>query len=251
MIIWALFDSGGGSYKKAQSDHDVVFSIGLDKVGDAKNNFMNMDLANNGLLFGDKTLFDELNQLPKPDLIIASPPCESWSNASAMLRGNTKWYDSETKFKDGHIEKSRFTIRAKKHVQTKDNTPFKVDFMKSVRNRINGELCALNTIEIIKYYKPYYWIIENPMTSRLFDYYEDIHDWHGFRNKVRYNNYDETFPQKPTIFFSNTKLMLNNSIKRSNITIGVSGDGRKQIRNYNTRSLIPTNLVKEIYKQLR
>ncbi|HEO5422210.1 TPA: hypothetical protein VA418_001509 [Streptococcus agalactiae] len=45
---------------------------------------MNLNLADYNRLFGDNTLFDELDKLPKPDLIIASPPCESWSNASAM-----------------------------------------------------------------------------------------------------------------------------------------------------------------------
>ena len=42
-------------------------------------------------MFGDNKLFDELDKLPKPDLIIASPPCESWSVASAMWGGNASW----------------------------------------------------------------------------------------------------------------------------------------------------------------
>lgn len=247
--IWALFDSGTGDYKKA-SDKFNIISIGIDKLREHRSNFIELNLADNNILFGNSYMFDKLDKLPKPDLIIASPPCESWSNASAMLRGNTKWYDSETTFKDGHKEKSRFTIRTKKQVGTKQNTPFKVNFVKSVRSRLNGELCALNTMEIIKRYSPGAWVIENPMTSRIWDYYEDICDWHGYRNKVRYNNYDEAYPQKPTIFFSNLKLDLNSSIKKSKVTIGVTTDGRKQIINYNDRSSIPLRLIRSIYSQV-
>ena len=42
-------------------------------------------------MFGDNKLFDELDKLPKPDLIIASPPGERWSVASAMWGGNASW----------------------------------------------------------------------------------------------------------------------------------------------------------------
>ena len=51
----------------------------------------NLNLADYGRLFGDNTLFDKLDKLPKPDLIIASPPCESWSTASGMCEGNACW----------------------------------------------------------------------------------------------------------------------------------------------------------------
>jgi len=244
--VWALFDSGDGSYSRALKDNYNVIAIGKDKLNENKANFMNLDLANNSLLFDDTSLFDELDKLPHPDIILASPPCESWSNASAMMRGNTCWYSSETEFKDGHVEKSKFTVRTSKHIDSKNHTPFKVDFAKTVRNRINGELCAFNTMEIIKHYKPEHYIIENPMTSKIFDYYEDVCDWHNIRNKVRYNNYDSEYPQKPTIFFSDIDLELDSSVHQSDITIGVDkrkGARRKQIRNYNVRSSIPTSLI--------
>ena len=72
-----------------------------------------MNLADYGRLFGDNTLFDELDKLPKPDLIIASPPCESWSNASAMCEGNACWKQedlSDSLFAPQR-EPSMFTIR--------------------------------------------------------------------------------------------------------------------------------------------
>lgn len=243
--VWALFDSGDGSYAKALKDTHNVIAIGIDKLKENKANFINLDLADNGELFGDNHLFDVLDKLPNPDIILASPPCESWSNASAMMNGNTCWYTSQSTFRDGHEEQSKFTVRKKKHTDTKQHTPFKVDFYKTVRNRLNGELCAFNTMRIIQRYKPKHYVIENPMTSKIFDYYEDICDWHNIRNKVRYNNYDENYPQKPTIFFSNIELDLDSSVHKSEITIGVDrgNNKRKQIRNYNIRSSIPVELI--------
>ena len=93
MIVWALFDSGNGSYTKGvkKLDKDIeIYPIGID-IENKNHHFINLNLADYSRLFGDNTLFDTLDKLPKPDLIIASPPCESWSNASAMDRGNACW----------------------------------------------------------------------------------------------------------------------------------------------------------------
>lgn len=97
MIVWALFDSGNGSYTKGVKDLNdkglcdiEIHPIGID-IERKNNHFINLNLADYSRLFGDNTLFDTLDELPKPDLIIASPPCESWSNASAISNGNACW----------------------------------------------------------------------------------------------------------------------------------------------------------------
>ena len=81
MTIWALFDSGNGSYLKGAKTLNRsgganidIYSIGMD-IENKNNHFINLNLADYGRLFGDNTLFNELDKLPKPDLIIASPPC--------------------------------------------------------------------------------------------------------------------------------------------------------------------------------
>lgn len=89
-VFWALFDSGNGSYTKVVNQHfknEVdIYPIGLDK--ERKNeHFINLDLADYSHVFGDNKMYDVLDELPTPDLIIASPPCESWSVASAMAGG--------------------------------------------------------------------------------------------------------------------------------------------------------------------
>ena len=82
MTVWALFDSGNGSYTKGVKalNEDGEFNIEIYPIGidiEHKNDhFINLNLADYSRLFGDNTLFNTLDKLPKPDLIIASPPCE-------------------------------------------------------------------------------------------------------------------------------------------------------------------------------
>lgn len=119
MIVWALFDSGNGSYTKGIKELNEkrlcnieVYPIGID-IEKRNNHFINLNLADYSRLFGDNTLFGTLDKLPKPDLIIASPPCESWSNASAMTGGNACWKqeDLSDSLFIPQKEASMFTIR--------------------------------------------------------------------------------------------------------------------------------------------
>lgn len=96
MIIWALFDSGNGCYAQGvkelneEGQNIAIYSVGLD-IEKQNSHFINLNLADYSYLFGDNKMYDTLDRLPKPDLIIASPPCESWSKASAMNSGNACW----------------------------------------------------------------------------------------------------------------------------------------------------------------
>ena len=97
MIVWGLFDSGNGSYAKVANEIEEIemYSLGLD-ITNRNDHFINIDLADYGYLFGDNEMFDRLDDLPKPDLIIASPLCESWSVASAM-RGGQRELEARTR----------------------------------------------------------------------------------------------------------------------------------------------------------
>lgn len=244
MIVWALFDSGNGSYTKAAKEFPEIeiYPIGID-IENKNNHFINLNLADYSRLFGDNTLFDELDKLPKPDLIIASPPCESWSNASAMSEGNACWKQedlSDSLFVPQR-EASMFTIRNKSdYEKAYNNYQYDRQFLK----RVNGELTAFNTIEIIKRYEPKYFIIENPASGRLWKYIEDVM---GFRlpylNLTRYNNYDYPL-QKPTKFASNIDLGLKNDIIKQDV------EWKYFSKSYNERSNIPHKLVKEIFTKV-
>nr|DAF17202.1 MAG TPA: DNA methyltransferase [Caudoviricetes sp.] len=249
MTVWALFDSGNGSYTKGVKalNEDGEFNIEIYPIGidiEHKNDhFINLNLADYSRLFGDNTLFDTLDKLPKPDLIIASPPCESWSNASAMCEGNACWKQedlSDSLFKPQR-EASMFTIRnASDYEKAYNNYKYDRQFMK----RVNGELCAFNTIEIIKRYNPKYFIIENPASGRLWKYIEDVMDFKlPYLNITRYNNYDYPL-QKPTKFASNIDLKLKNDIIKQDV------EWKHFSKSYNERSNIPQKLVKTIFKEV-
>lgn len=249
MIVWALFDSGNGSYTKGVkelNEKDLcnidVYPIGID-IEKRNNHFINLNLADYSRLFGDNTLFNTLDKLPKPDLIIASPPCESWSNASAMTGGNACWKqeDLSDSLFIPQKEASMFTIRnASDYEEAYINYKYDRQFMK----RINRELCAFNTIEIIKRYNPMYFVIENPASGRLWKYIDEVI---GFKlpylNLTRYNNYDYPL-QKPTKFASNLYLGLKNDIIKQEIEWGNFS------KSYNERSNIPQKLVIEIFTKI-
>ena len=240
MIIWSLFDSGNGSYFKVLKDMDNIenFSIGLDREN-KNDHFINLNLADYSALFGKDKLIEELSKLPKPDLIIASPPCESWSVASAMNGGNACWKQERVdSLFAPQTPLSRYTIRDYKDYTTGQ---FKPD--KSLLNRINGELTIFNTIKIIKHFKPTYYVIENPAYGRIWDYIEKILGFTiPYDNFTYYNNYDYPI-SKATKFGSNIHLNLK-TIKRPN-------DIKfNKLVGYNSRSNIPPKLVKHIFETI-
>ena len=238
MIVWGLFDSGNGSYKKVVENIEgiEIYSIGLD-ITNKNDHFINLNLADYSYLYGNNKMFEELDKLPKPDLIIASPPCESWSVASGMKGGNASWKQEQS---DSLFEPqeplSRFTVRGHQ-----DYEKYQFKYERSFINRVNGELCIYNTIKIIERYSPKYYIIENPATSRMWEYIEKIicfdipHD-----NLTYYSNYDYPL-MKPTRFKSNIDLGLNDTRTPGKMSF------KDFSRDYNERSNIPKQLVETIF----
>ena len=165
MIVWALFDSGNGCYKQVADTMEELelYSVGLD-VQNKNTHFINLNLASYDYVSKENEIYKTLDKLPQPDLIIASPPCESWSVASSMKDGNACW--KQEKGDDclfsPQTPLSKFTIR-----DYKDYEKYQYFPEKQFIRRINGELCTFNLIEIIKKYKPKYYIIENPAFSRI------------------------------------------------------------------------------------
>lgn len=240
IIIWALFDSGNGCYKQASEKYDniEVYSVGLD-IQNQNDHFINLNLAQYEYGAKENILFKELDKLPKPDVIIASPPCESWSVASSMKNGNACWKQEQVApdlFSKGK-KMSRFTIREKKEYER-----YQFIYEKSFIKRVNGELCTFNLIEIIKHYNPRYFIIENPSASRIWDYIEKVMDFElKYENPVKYGNYDNYPIPKPTKFKGNIHLPLNNNKVVTDV------DFRHWSADYNQRSDIPLSLVKVIF----
>lgn len=238
MVIWGLFDSGNGSYKKVADEMGLeIYSIGIDREN-KNDHFINLDLASYSRMFGDNTLFETLDKLPKPDLIIASPPCESWSVASAMKDGNACWKQDTMENMFGTMKGSRFTVRDYIDFENYQNIP-----ERQILTRINGELTIFNTVEIIKRYKPKHWVIENPAYGRIWDYTRNILGFDiPYENLTHYNNYGFEI-KKPTKFASDVYFNLDTrSIKADTSMNDVSG--------YNIRSNIPKGIIQKIFKTL-
>lgn len=185
MIVWSLFDSGNGSYKTVADKMGIEnYSIGLDREN-KNEHFINLDLSDYSYMFGNNSLWEVLDKLPKPDLIIASPPCESWSIASNMKDGNACWKQDKMENLFGTMKGSRFAIR---EYEDYEGYQFKPD--KQILTRINGELCIYNTVQIIKKYNPKFWIIENPAYGRIWEYIEKVLGLNiPSENLTFYNNY--------------------------------------------------------------
>ena len=91
--------------------------------------------------------------------------------------------------------------------------------------RLLGQRTAFYTAEIIKKFTPELWVIENGATSLIFKYLHRFHKLQGVKNFTYYNNYSDTFPMKPTIFFSNKKMHLKRERRESTSIIAL--DTRK------------------------
>ena len=251
MIVWALFDSGNGCYTQVfnqwctdrQTDRQTdskIYPIGLDVKG-RKGTHIELDLASYKDLFGDNTMFDMLDKLPKPDLIIASPPCESWSVASSMFDGNASWIKGTTS-----VGETSFIPRSRDQYSMVSASGRQVQFKfkRSFLQRINGELTAYNTIRIIAKYKPQVFIIENPKASRLWSYIREVLCVKiPFRNDTVYSAYG--YPvKKPTSFHSNIDLGLKTQC------LGGTVSWDEWSSDYNERSNIPLALIQDIFNKV-
>jgi hypothetical protein len=237
LVVWALFDDAESSYKNAFNKffdkQFEVHSIGINNIAFQKSKYyfyhrIDLSLCNFNLTY-------ELSKLPKPDIILASPPCECWSGADCggvMFRSinkNGEWVVKNKKYytkynKTCHAGKTR-------------------SFIQKEASRILGEATIGATIEIIQYFKPRVWIIENPQTSKTWEYQKHHWNFDTFKNLTYYSAYDSSFNLKPTIFKSNLKLSLK--------TKRVQGNKYHMSRgSYARRSAIPSILIKDIIKQI-
>lgn len=228
MIIWALYDDAESSVSRSVPILHRVLSIGINDI--KKEDYYKIDLS-----ITNNNLFKELSLLPKPDIIVASPPCESWSiadTAGVMLKKinkNGDWFINNANYYD---EYNKTAHPVKKRY-----------FDKKEKSRILGEATAFATIEIIKHFKPKYWYIENPLTSKIWKYYKYHLNFKGVENDTYYSSYDSSFSLKPTRFLSNINLHLRKERKNGN---------KEYMRknSYSKRSAIPLQLIEKIITEM-
>jgi site-specific DNA-cytosine methylase len=150
------------------------------------------------------------------DVIWASPDCTSWSLASGGLHRKKISEGLEPKTEVGRI----------------------------------GELLVKKTIEIIKYFNPPVWFIENP--RGLLRHYPIMKEL-PFENIVYYGNHN--YPMvKPTNIWSNKELWKEKQPKLDDSYFTTLSNGRK-INGYfssqkKNRSLIPRQLIDKLIEYL-
>lgn len=226
-IIWALFDDGNGSWNKLDENKDYqIISIGIND--NDWENYYKIDLSLNNF-----NLIKELSKLPKPDIIIASPPCESWSGADC---GGSIWKRLESNL----WELNNRDYYKNYNQECKPNK--RRNFIKKEQNRIIGESTAGGVCMIIEHFKPKVWIIENPQTSKIWKFYKNHWNLIGIENIAHYSSYNQNFSKKPTNFMSNIELHL----KRN----GETGNREHMNSCYDNRSEIPKELLNDILNKI-
>ena len=226
-VIWSLFDSETAVTQELNSDEYIVYSIGLPSSTAITDNFIKMDLSK-------KSCLKKLEKLPKPDIIFASPPCESWVtvNIGTIIHFNRNF--------------NEYNFYWQKNFKGNDFLP------KYRLKRLLGQKTAYFTSEIIKKFKPELWCIENGSSSLIFKYLYKYHNLNGNQNKTYYSSYDNiNFGRKPTTIYSNLKINLRQDFKKSNIatTDHLTGKkrGTKQVLfDYSDRSRVPIQLYHHI-----
>ncbi|WP_180338343.1 C5 methylase (MAV1virus-like) protein [Mycoplasmopsis pullorum] len=203
IVIWDLFGGGQNSVYNSLKEYNLIdfFDVyTFDVTEPTREKHYKLDLSQDNIV-------EIFKQYPKPDIILASPLCQSFSCVLNMKGGGTCFWayadETKTKLKERSIEefenlKGGFTKNLKSDVQL---------FIKRL-----GERCINNTISLIQHYKPKVWYIENPKHSLMWKYIQynrtDFFDSKNhFKNEASICKYG-FFTTKPTIFYSNVKLEL-------------------------------------------
>jgi hypothetical protein len=264
--IWALFDDGNSCYKTAVEKYYPgafnVISIGVNK----RNGVVPCDLSNISDIWGGVGVLSVLKNLhlPAPELILASPPCESWSRASTLPiaggQGNRCWGVARCDTLFGSVKNNDlFVLQQKRWIDEANatGTPFKVDFEKSIMRRIAGEACAFNVYRICKTFaEDGRFVVENPRNGRLWKYYKEIIDWKLTYNDTTYSAYDKGYSLKPTRFATGGIYLPLKREKKSHAqaaTMKITRPSRKRnatpkkiVKGYDNRSNIPETLIRDI-----
>src|SRR6266567_748203 len=138
-VIWSLFDSETAITQELNSDEYIVYSIGLPSSSAITDNFITMDLSL-------KSCLKKLEKLPKPDIIFASPPCETWINLNiGCVRFFKRNFNEHNLYWQKNFKPNNYM---KKHKQL----------------RLLGQKTYFYTWKIIEKFKPEIWCIENGVT---------------------------------------------------------------------------------------
>lgn len=226
LIVWDLFGGGVNSVYKAIGDNPNFEIYTFDLFPERFHNKQYVvDLSEDF-----EWLKRYFSAFPKPDIIVASPLCQSFSSILSLKGGGTCFWKYKDETRTALTERSIEEFESLKNGFTKYLDANKQLFIKRL-----GKKCIDNTINLIKEFKPLFWYIENPKSSLIWKYIQynrkDFYDESFAFNETYYGDYGYLQP-KPTVFLSNVLFNLknNNSLKT------VKNGKRKQI--YRNNELI-------------
>lgn len=243
-VIWYLFDSAGGSGKSAYEKWNhkseyIWYSIGLNdnaitEEEKSANHFIECDLSKNNETLLKLCKYIIEGKLQKPDIILASPPCESWSTADTPAQPywlKDKLFIPKTK--------EEFNIQMKSINRSRS-------FDKKTKQWEIGIGCITTTYDIIKFFGVDIYFIENGANTYIWQYITRYLDPKLKQNKTHYSAYGWD-TKKPTKFSGNHILNLKTTKEKSPSQWCF---GTKKLNTYNARSNIPNELLLDIYNQI-
>lgn len=254
---WVVWDLCGGSQQSvynAVKDFENIelytFDIQYKICGNINTFYLDLSAS-----FDDILEYLYNNDIPKPDFILASPPCNAFSGMVRIPKQYNTVYDiPETLgvryYNGGYCVRDEFLIN---HIK-RDNKFLKHYKPENVRNTANKGMSILdNIINLIDYYKPKYWYIENPRNSIMWNVIEtnyklNLNDYVRYYNNTYYSDYDAfNFSLKPITFLSNKYLELRR-LKTKSFLVKANKNARmaKPGGDAGERAKIPKELITNI-----
>lgn len=203
IIIYDLFGGGQNSVYESLKDTPNLKVYTFDVTEPSHKLQFKCDLSNLMNFINCKND----NNIPDPDIIIASPLCQSFSPILQMKSGGCGYWEIDQKY-------NTFRMLTEQEFNNK-KSGFTAKF-DAKKQRFIAELgidCLLTTLSIIERYQPKYFYIENPRNSFMWkiikiqlgaDY---LKTYPLFYNKCSYGKYG-FLTNKPTIFLSNLEMSL-------------------------------------------
>ena len=203
LILWDLFGGGQNSIYHTVKEYNLSIEVYTFDIAEPQHDKQfKLDLSSNDVI-------EKLKDYPRPDIIVASPLCQSFSIATAIKGGGTVGWK---KLKDKSIQ-----------IRTLDEIKYCLTlnkYMKSWNPEVMleraklGKRCLENTLLIIEYFKPKYFYIENPKLSLMWNYTKFNKDIEYFYNNTNYSSYG-FLNHKPTTFLSNIQLDLRQEPRKT------------------------------------
>ena len=202
IIIWDLFGGGQNSVFSTLKENNLLYIYDIytfDITDPIHEKQYHLDLSQDDII-------NKFKQFPKPDIIVASPLCQSFSCVLNMKGGGTCFWKLN-KLKTKLIERP-----VKEFLELKSGFTKNLDAKTQLFIKRLGKKCIDNTIKLIDYYKPHIWYIENPKQSLMWKYIElnkanFVKRWKAIKNEASYGKYG-FLTTKATYFMSNISLNL-------------------------------------------